>query len=73
MSHTRHGRGAELEEHASGSDARRAAALCERLLCLWRPGEPQPGLTCVYTYTGRVPCTGPRVCITCGGRATEAS
>ena len=39
MSHTRHGRGAELAEHASGSDARRAHYYAVMLECragTWR-------------------------------------
>lgn len=42
--------------------------LCKRTVCLWRPGEPQPGMTCTFAYVGRVPGTGPLVCMTCGGR-----
>lgn len=46
--------------------------LCKRTVCLWKTGEPQPGVTCVFAYTGSVPCTGQLRCMTCGRIKDEA-
>jgi hypothetical protein len=40
-------------------------ALCKRTFCIFRPGIPQPGMMCHYSYTGSIPCTGPMRCIYC--------
>lgn len=39
---------------------------CPRTLCSFKRGEPLDGFYCAYTFTGRIPNTGPRVCLTCG-------
>lgn len=40
--------------------------LCERTLCLFKPGVKLPGVVCVFHWTGQMPCTGRLVCYTCG-------
>jgi hypothetical protein len=40
--------------------------LCPRTLCIFRPGEPVEGMYCYFFYSGRIPCTGERRCISCG-------
>src|SRR6266853_1901261 len=40
--------------------------LCKRTRCLCRPGEPQPGCHCRYSWDGKIPCTGRLICTMCG-------
>lgn len=52
-------------------EARQRAELCPRTVCLYKPGVPLLGVPCHFTYIGRVPCTGPQVCMGCGRRKDE--
>lgn len=45
--------------------------LCERTLCLYKPGVKMQGMKCHYIYTGKMPCTGRLACQTCGKTKPE--
>lgn len=41
-------------------------ALCKRTVALWKPGEPQAGVYCRLSWSGRMPLTGRLRCTLCG-------
>ena len=44
-------------------------SLCQRTLCLYKPGVKITGMRCSYHWTGKMPCTGRLVCHRCGKEA----
>ena len=52
-------------------EVQKAADLCARTLCLWKPGVPQSGMRCSFAWSGRMPCTGRLVCHACGKEAQQ--
>lgn len=41
-------------------------SLCARTLAIYRPNQKLPGVRCSYYWTGKIPCTGRRICHLCG-------
>lgn len=39
--------------------------LCRRTLAIWKPGQPQQGVHCSFSFTGKVPNTGRLACHLC--------